>query len=165
MLVVVLALLAVGMAGCGDDETAPVQPVTPNSRDQGIQATGTLDGQRVAISRGNPTVVVGDCDASDGLDRDLCILARTISGQSINLVIENPAVLVPGETVTAGVECTGACDDVTAGAVAELRIDGDVRPVERGSVTVAEAGPRWIGEFDLVLSGGDRLIGTFDVEP
>lgn len=166
VLAVALALLAVGMVGCEDDEGAsPTAVVQPASRDEGIQATGTLDGQRVAISRGNPTVVVGDCDADDGLDDDLCILSRTIDGRSVNLVIENPAALVPGETVPAGTDCSGGCDDVTAGVVAEFRVDGDVRPVERGTVTVTEAGPRWIADFDLVLVDGDRLIGTFDVAP
>lgn len=167
LLVAVLALLAGGAVGCEDaeDGPSPTDVVQPASRDEGIQATGTLDGQRVAISRGRPTVVVGDCDANDGLDRDLCIVARTINGRGVTLVIENPAVLVPGETITAGTACSGGCDDVTDGVVAEFRIDGEARPVQRGSLTVAEAGPRWIADFDLVLPGGDRLIGTFDVAP
>ena len=162
-----VAVLAVALAGCesGDEVQTPVDTVQPASRDEGISATGLLDGARVAISRGNPTVVVGDCDANDGLDEDLCILSRTIDGRSINLVIENPAVLVPGETVEAGIDCNVACDDVTEGAVVEFRIDGEVRPVERGSLTVREAGPRWIADFDLTLSFGDELRGTFDVAP
>ena len=110
-------------------------------------------------------MVVGDCDANDGLDEDLCILSRTIDGRSVNLVIENPAVLVPGETVEAGIDCAVNCDGVTEGAVVELRVDGEVRPVERGSLTVREAGPRWIADFDFVLSFGDELRGTFDVAP
>lgn len=168
VLMVVLALLSVGAVGCedGEDGPSPTDVVEPASRDEGIQATGTIDGQRVAISRGNPTVVVGDCDANDGLDDDLCILSRTIAGRSVNLVIENPTVLVPGETISVhAAECGSDCDEVTAGVVAEFRIDGQVRPVERGTVTVAEAGPRWIADFDLVLDMGDRLIGTFDVAP
>jgi hypothetical protein len=143
----------------------PIDVVQPDSRDEGIQATGLLDGARVAISRGNPTVVVGDCDANDGLDEDVCILSRTIDGRTINLVIENPAVLIPGETVDAGIDCNVDCDGVTEGAVVELRIDGEVRPVERGSLQVREAGPRWIADFDFVLSFGDNLSGTFDVAP
>ena len=164
---VVLVLLAGAAVGCEDAEEgpSPTDVVQPASRDEGIQATGTLDGQRVAISRGSPTVVVGDCDANDGLDRDLCIIARTINGRSVTLVIENPAALVPGETIAAGTACSGGCDGVTGGIVAEFRIDGETRAVERGSLTVAEAGPRWIADFDLVLTGGDRLIGTFDVAP
>lgn len=164
LLLVVAALV---LAGCEDSDEvqALVDAVQPESRDEGIQATGLLDGARVAISRGNPTVVLGDCDANDGLDVDLCILARTISGTSVNLVIENPDVLVPGEQVPAGIECSGGCDDVTEGAVVEVRTDGEVRPVRRGSITVREAGPRWIADFDLVLPAGDRLQGTFDVAP
>ena len=162
-----VAVLATLLAGCesGDEVQLPVDTVQPASRDEGISATGLLDGARVAISRGNPTVVVGDCDANDGLDEDLCILSRTIDGRSVNLVIENPAVLVPGETVDAGVDCNVGCDDVTAGAVVEVRVDGDARPVQRGTLTVREAGPRWIADFDLVLPFGDELSGTFDVAP
>lgn len=163
-----MTALVLVLAACDDggtDAPAVTDAVQPQSRDEGIQATGTLDGARVAISRGNPTVVVGDCDANDGLDEDLCIIARTIDGVTVNLVIENPAVLVPGETVAAGVECSSDCDEVTAGAVVEVRVGGDARPVERGSLTVAEAGPRWIADFDLALQGGDRLIGGFDVVP
>lgn len=157
--------LLLGACEDGDAVPTPVDVVQPASRDEGIQATGLLDGSRIAVSRGNPTVVVGDCDANDGLDEDLCILFRTIDGISINLVIENPAVLVPGETVPAGVDCDFGCDEVTEGAVVELRIDGDTRSVERGSLTVREAGPRWIADFDLVLPFGDELSGTFDVAP
>lgn len=162
-----VAVLAVALAGCesGDEVQTEIDTVQPASVDEGITATGLLDGARVAISRGNPTVVVGDCDANDGLDDDLCILSRTIDGRSINLVVENPAVLVPGTTVDAGVDCVAGCDEVTEGAVVELRVDGEVRPVERGSLTVREAGPRWIADFDFVLSFGDNLSGTFDVAP
>lgn len=165
--VLAVATVALVLAGCedGDEVQTSVDAVQPESRDEGIQATGLLDGARVAISRGNPTVVVGDCDANDGLDEDLCILARTIDGLTVNLVIENPGVLVPGETVEAGIACSTGCDAITEGAVVELRIDGDVRPVRRGTITVAEAGPRWIADFDLVLPFGDRLRGAFDVAP
>lgn len=166
-LVLGVAVLAFALAGCedGDEVVTPVEAIQPEGRDDGIQATGLLDGSRVAISRGNPIVVVGDCDANDGFDDDLCILSRTIDGLEINLVVENPAVLVPGETVEAGIDCSFGCDDVTEGAVVELRVDGEVRPVQRGTLTVREAGPRWIADFDLVLSFGDNLKGTFDVAP
>ena len=162
-----VVVLTAMLAGCesGDQVQTPLDTVQPASRDEGISATGLLDGARVAISRGNPTVVLGDCDANDGLDEDLCILSRTIDGRGINLVIENPDVLVPGETVEAGVACSVACDDVTSGAVVEVRVDGDVRSVQRGTITVREAGPRWIADFDLVLPFGDELSGTFDVAP
>ena len=164
--VLVVAAVALVLGGCesGDEVQTPVDAVQPESRDEGIQATGLLDGARVAISRANPTVVVGDCDANDGLDEDLCILARTIDGVSFNLVVENPAVLVPGETVDAGASCTTACDDVREAAVVELRIDGDRVPVTRGTLQVEEAGPRWVADFDLSFRDG-RLDGTFDVAP
>lgn len=163
MLGVLLAALV--LSGCeeGDDVQLPVDTVQPESGEDGIQATGLLDGSRVAISRGYPTVVVGDCDANDGLDEDVCIVARTIDGISVTMVIENPDVLVPGETVEAGVRCSVDCDDVTEGAVVEFRIDGEVRQVQRGTFTVEQAGPRWVADFDLELPFGDGLQGSFDV--
>ena len=164
MLAVLAAALVLTGCESGNEVQTPVDAVQPESRDEGIQATGLLDGARVAISRANPTVVVGDCDANDGLDDDLCILTRTIHGVSINLVIENPAVLEPGETIDAGVRCTTGCDDVTEGAVVELRIEGDRVPVTRGSIEVAEAGPRYVADFDLGFPRGE-LDGTFDVAP
>ena len=160
-----VAVLACGLAACDEGAIVDLETVQPEGRDDGIQATGLLDGKRVAISRGNPRVVLGDCDVADGIDEDLCILARTIDGLNVELVIENPAVLLPGETVAAGVDCSFACDDVTEGAVVEVRLDSAVRDVERGSLTVREAGPRWIADFDLDLSFGDNLSGTFDVAP
>lgn len=165
--VLAVVLAAVALAGCedGDEVQTPVDTVQPESRDEGIQATGQLDGARVAISRANPTVIVGDCDANDGFDDDLCILARTIDGVSINLVVENPDVLVAGETVDAGVRCSTGCDEVTDGAVVELRVDGEPTPVVRGRLDVEEAGPRWIARFELFLVDGGRLSGTFDVAP
>lgn len=164
----VAVVLALGLAGC-DDEDAPQEPsVTdaslPESSDTGIQATGTLDGQRAAISRGNPTVILGDCDANDGVDDDLCILGRTIEGRDVDLVIENPAVLEAGTTFDIAT-CNVACDGVTDGVVAEVRVNGDTRPVTRGSMTVSQAADRYAAEFDLTLPFGDRLIGRFDVEP
>lgn len=161
-------VLALGLAAC-DDEDAPAEPsITdpslPESSDTGIQATGTLDGQRAAISRGNPTVVRGDCDANDGVDDDLCVLGRTIDGRDVNLVIENPAVLAAGEMLDV-VTCNVACDDVTDGVVAEVRVNGDVRAVTRGSITVSQAGERYAAEFDFTLPFSDRLIGRFDVAP
>lgn len=167
-LVTAVTLLALAglSAGCDDEPTEPsITDVSmPESSRQGIQATGTLDGARVAISRGNPTVVLGDCDANDGLDEDLCILARTIDGLSVNLVVENPAVLVAGERLDVG-DCPDDCDEVTEVVVVEVRVDGDARRAVRGSLEVREAGERWAAGFDLVLPGGDRLIGEFDVEP
>lgn len=165
MLVATAAVLV--LAGCesGDEVQTPVDAVQPESRDEGIQATGQFDGARVAISRANPTVVVGDCDANDGLDEDLCILARTIDGVSITLVIENPAVLRPGESVDAGASCAATdCDGVSDGAVVELRIEGERIPVTRGTLQVEEAGPRWVADFELFVPDG-RLNGTFDVAP
>lgn len=163
-LVVLSVALVLTACESGDEVQTPVDTVQPQSRDEGIQATGLLDDARVAISRVNPTVVVGDCDANDGLDEDLCILSRTIDGVSINLVVENPDVLVPGEAVEAGVRCATDCDDVTTGAVVELRVGGEVVPVTRGRLDVQEAGPRWIADFELFFRDG-RLDGSFDVAP
>lgn len=165
---VLACVLAVGLAACEDDapgeEPAITDPSLPESMDTGIQATGTLDGQRAAISRGNPTVIRGDCDANDGPDDDLCILGRTIEGRDVNLVVENPAVLTAGEELDV-VTCNVACDQVTDGVVVEVRVNGDVRPATRGRLTVSQAGERYAADFDLTMPFGDRLIGTFDVEP
>lgn len=163
----VVAAAVLVLTGCegGDEVQTPVDAVQPQSRDEGIQATGQLGGARVAISRANPTVVVGDCDANDGLDQDLCILARTIDGVSVTLVVENPDVLTAGETVEAGARCADAgCDGIGQGAVVELRIDGERIPVTRGSLQVEQAGPRWVADFELFVTDG-RLQGTFDVAP
>lgn len=152
--------VAAVLVGCGD----PVEVVLPDSPDEGIQATGTIDGARVAVSRGTPTVVLGDCEVGGPPDTDLCITGRTIDGLDLGIVLENPAALTAGTSYDV-VPCDDGCDDVTDGAVVHVTVAGDARSAERGTVDLRAAGPRWTADFDLALPGGDRLIGTFDVEP
>jgi hypothetical protein len=156
------ALPLVLLAGCVGGEDVQRQPV---SREDGLQATGLLDGRRVAISRGEPIVVDGDCDPNDGLDDDLCMLVRTLDGIQLNLVIENPAVLQTGSTLDVRERDCTTCDDVTDVVVLDVRVDGDQRRAEGGSLDVSAGGDRYAAEFDLNLPGGDRLTGSFDVRP
>jgi hypothetical protein len=166
LLLAAIGAIALTLAGCGngDEPAAPVASVAPISVNAGIQATGTLDGKRVAISRGNPIVTLGDCDPEDGPDVDLCIAARTIDGLDVTLVIENPAILQPGVTLTAdNPTCFRGCDAEADVIVALIRTLRDELRVASGTFEVREAGPRYIADFDITLPFGDRLIGTFDV--
>lgn len=158
----VVAGLAVALTGCAEGDAVQQQAVTGQD---GIQATGRVDGKRVALTTGSPTVVYGDCDPNDGLDVDLCVLGRTIDGVRINLVIENPDEMVVGEAVSVTREtCQGPdCDDVTGGLVVDLRVDGDEIRVESGTVTATAIGERSAAAFTLRFSGGDLLSGSFDV--
>lgn len=152
------------LGGCVDADGA--QQAQPQSPVEGFRATGTIDGARVAISRGAPVVVDGDCDPDQGLDEDLCMLVRTIDGLTVNLVIENPGALVAGEDLEIDERDCGSdgCDGVTDVAVVELRIGGDRRlPVQRGRLEVLEVGDRVAASFDLSFDFGERLTGEFDV--
>lgn len=150
------------LGGCADTAAEQRQPA---SAVDGFRATGRLDGARVAVSRGNPIVVDGDCDPNEGLDDDLCVLSRTIDGVQLNLVVENPAVLVEGADLQVDErDCSAdGCDGVTDVVVVDLRVDGDQRPVETGRIEVLEAGERVAVQFDLSLEGADGLTGEFDV--
>jgi hypothetical protein len=150
------------LAGC---DFSGGESLQPNGPDQGIQATGQLDGDRVAISRGAPTVVVGDCDPEDGPDEDLCIEARTIDGLEVTLVVENPGALVAGTTVPVGrATCVDGCDGVEGEVIARLEVgEDDVIEVIGGSFDVARADDRFIADFELRLPFNDSLRGSFDV--
>lgn len=137
----------------------------PESRDDGVQLTGTLDQQRISISSGAPDVVVGDCDPGDGLDDDVCFVTRTIDGATIAVVFENPAVLVPGATVDVVTSDCTTCDDVTDGLVVDIRQDGEQRRVPDGRVEVTAADERYTGQLRFDFVNGDRLVGTFDIRP
>lgn len=165
---VLLVWLAV-VTGCAEAANPQRQPVAP---DDGIQATGRLDGQRIAISDGEPEVTTGACGAAATGD-DLCIVARTIDGAEVGLVVENPAVIGSASPVPVAADgCSGAaCDGVRGRAVVGVSLDGRVRAATGGRLTpTPEAGPDASGrgyaaEFDLRLDGGDRLVGSFNVRP
>lgn len=137
----------------------------PPSGDQGIQATGQLDGQRIAVSRGAPIVIVGDCDPEDGADEDLCIDARTIGGLPLRLVVENRDALVADETVPVGrATClVGGCDDVTDEVIVRLEVADRTIDVIGGEFDVLRADDRYVADFTLQLPSGDSLRGEFDV--
>lgn len=161
---VAAGVLAMAATGCADAEQPQRQP---EAADDGLQATGRIDGQRVAISSGDPQVVLGDCDANDGLDRDLCLLARTIDGLELNVVLENPDVLTEGApTPVRDDPCDGpACDDVAEHAVVDVRVGGEQVRATGGRIVPSATGERYIADFDLRLPGSDRLVGGFNVRP
>lgn len=160
-LVPILGLaLALGVAACTDPEVSQRQPA---STVDGIQLTGQLDGHRLAVSDGEPEVVLGDCDAADGVDEDLCVVARTIDGATLAIVIENPFALSLADDV-AVTSCSGRCDDA-AGVVAEVRLDGAAKRATGGAFSIKELGPRWVMSFTIRFGGGDALSGEFDVRP
>lgn len=150
------------LGGCAEGDV--VQPQAQTGED-GFQATGRLSGSRVAISSGDPNVTLGDCDPGDGLDEDLCILGRTIDGVRVNLVIENPGVMVAGEVVPVRADtCTeDACDGVTDHAVVDLRVDGEQVRATGGTLRTRTFGERVSADVDVRFRDGDHLVGSFDV--
>lgn len=159
----VAALLsAAALVGCVSTDESQRQAEVP---DDGLQATGLLDGRRVAISRGEPGVIDGDCDANDGTDRDLCLRVRTIDGVTLNLVLENPGALAVGERLEVRRDPCEHCDDVVSYAVVRVRVGGESREAQRGHLTPTRVDDRIAADFDLHLSDGDRLTGSFSVRP
>lgn len=168
LLPVLLAVLALQLAACGESPDS----VLPDPRDgrSGLRMSGTLGSSQIAVNDGLPTINTGDCDLPDGADSDVCIVTEDLSGQSFVLVFENPGVLREGETVPiVDVPCgqPRACDDVTEGALVELRIvGGETLPGLSGQVameTIVE-GQRYRGTIDLRVRTG-TLSGEFDVVP
>lgn len=157
-----MALLAcVLLAGCAESSVVHRQP---EANDDGVQVTGTLGGARVAISEGVPDVVFGDCDPGIDIDQDICWSARTIDGMTVGVVVENPAVLVAGETVdVVDVDCDLDCDEVTDGVVVEVRWEGQSARAVGGRLDVTDVGERVAADVDLRLPGSDRLTGSFNV--
>lgn len=157
--------LAVGLALVA---TACVTPEgsthrQPEAVDDGVQVTGVLDGSRVALTSGAPEVSFRDCDGGDGLDEDVCWVARTIDGVSLAFVIENPGALVAGETLPVRSDACDACDDVTDHLVVDIRVGGQQRRATSGTMTVAAVGERVAARFRVEFPGGDDLTGSFNV--
>lgn len=157
-------VLVVLTAACGDANVVQRQAV---AADDGMQGTGQIAGSRIAVSSGNPDVVLGDCDPGSGSDRDLCVVGRTIDGRRVTIVIENPDALVAGEDLEVrGSGCEeAACDDETGFAVVDLRVDREQMRVTSGRLEVSEAGPRYVLDFNLRFPGGDTFVGEFNVVP
>lgn len=158
------ALVAVVLvvAACGDEEIVQRQPVAP---DDGIVITGRYAGQTLSVTDGEPEVVVGDCDRGDGVDRDLCIVTRTIDGARLGLVLENPDALQAGSRLPVRGDACTTCDDVADHAVVDVRSDGPPRRASGGSLEVDMAGPRYVASFRLRFPDGGELTGRFNVRP
>ncbi len=138
------------------------QPAAPND---GLQATGRIDGSRIVVSYGDPAVTLGDCDPRDATDTDLCLVSRTIGGSQVTLVIENPDVLAAGETVPVEADPCATCDDVAGLAVVEVRYERGSLRARGGRLQVTAADERYTATFDLRLPGNDQLVGEFNVRP
>ena len=156
---IVTAVLAVVLAGCASSGVPQRQP---EALDDGVQATGRLDGQRVAISDGAPETNLDDCDPQTP-DEDVCWIARTIDGLTLAFVIENPAALAADEEIRVRDSTCVACDDITDHAVVDLRVDGEQRRATSGRLRVSEADERYAASFDIRFPDGDRLTGEFNI--
>ncbi len=162
LLAAALAALALGGVACGDQEAQQRQA---ESADDGMQFTGRIGGANLSVSYGDPDFQLADCDPGDGVDFDWCLRGRSIDGASVVLVFENPSVLTLGEAIDVDFDrCTG-CDQVTTGAIMELRVDGTARRAIDGTVTVTEAGPRYIASFSLRFDDGGSINGKMNVRP
>lgn len=153
-------VLAVVLAGCASSSVAQRQP---EALDDGVQATGRLDGGRIAVSDGSPETNLVDCDPGDGPDEDVCWIARTIDGLTIAFVVENPGVLAAGETVPVRSHDCERCDDVREQAVVDLRIAGDQRRATSGRLVVREADERFAADFRIRFGDGDEVTGAFNI--
>jgi hypothetical protein len=160
-LVALLAVLSLLMAGCSASITgAQRQPEAP---DDGVQATGRIDGQRIAISDSSPETNLVDCDPGVVPDRDVCWIARTIDGVTVVFVIENPDALVPGERLSVRNATCVSCDDVTDHAVIDLRVHGEQRRAVSGFILPRQVGDRYAASFAVRFANGDELSGTFNI--
>lgn len=159
--VVRLVAASLVVSGCA---TASVAHRQAEAGDDGVQVTGTLGGSRVAISEGVPDVVFGDCDPGIDIDEDVCWSARTIDGMTVAMVVENPDVLA-ADTVIDIVDdaCDLDCDQVTEGAVVDIRWNGQQVRAVSGRLEVSAASERVAAGMDVNLVGGDGLTGMFNI--
>lgn len=170
MIRLLVVLLAVLLTGCGAEPvgTGP-SAVRPRDGRSGLQLTGVIAGQQIAVSDGLPRLEANDCDPGDGPDQDVCVISRTIDGTLFVLVFENPAVLRPGTLPVAPGDCARPedCDRVTDTAVIDVQIGVSGRTRARGgslTLTFVEPGQRYVGSLSLQLPNG-RLDGSFDLIP
>ena len=169
---VLLAVVGVLLlAGCYDSSSrSGVGALQPRDGKSGLALTGTFDGRQVAVSAGAPTLLLDDCDVTDGFDVDVCFFAQDIDGTTFGLIFDNPDALKAGQELpVVASDCRGeVCDGVVEGAiVAVQRGVGKDRVRATGGtvvVDVADKGVRYAGRLDLTLPDG-RIGGTFDVVP
>ena len=148
-------------AGC----TASEPQRGPAAHDDGLQLTGTLAGRQVSVSDGQPEVVSGDCDPLDGADVDLCVIARTIDGETLGLAFDNPVALFAGTRLDVErPSCTPAvCDDVADVAHVDVRRGEERHVAVGGELRVTEATDRHAGSFQLEFADGGTLSGSYNV--
>ena len=157
---VTCALLGALVVGCA---SAGVGQRQAETLDDGVQATGRLDGARIAISDGGPETNLVDCDPGIAIDADVCWTARTIDGVSLTFVVENPGALAAGERIDVRESDCVTCDDVTGHAVVELRVDGRSRRGIGGYLDVSRADDRYAARFDVRFREGATLSGRFNI--
>lgn len=153
-------VLALVLLGCASPNVPQRQP---EAVDDGVQATGRLDGRRVAISDGAPETNLTDCDPGGLPDDDVCWIARTIDGVTVAFVVENPAVLAADETVRVRDGDCDTCDDVRDHAVVDLRVDGTQQRATSGRLAVQQVGERYAADFEVRFVSGDALTGSFNI--
>ena len=160
-----VVVLGVFVTGCWP---APEGTVQPRDGRSGLHITGSVAGGQLAVSDGSPRLTVGDCDPDATGDDDVCAIARSIDGELVVLVVENPDVLATGSSLpVADPGCGSRCDDVTDVAVVDLQLGTDPRMRARGGrLEVDEVTPkaRYVGELRLSFSTGS-VAGSFDVVP
>lgn len=160
------ALLLVSLLAAGCWSSA--QTVQPRDGRAGLQLTGTVDGDQLAVSDGAPRLVVGDCDPDVAGDTDVCVIADDINGQLVVLAVENPAVLQSGASLpVVDPGCGQRCDDVTDAAVVDLQLGtGDRVRATGGRIELDTVEPfvRYAGDVRLEFPSG-RVSGSFDVVP
>lgn len=153
-----LGAAALVVAACGPE---PIQR-QPASADDGLHVTGRLDGRSLNVSVGEPDVLLGVCDPRRPDLTELCIDARTVDGERLGIVVNNPADLVAGETLTVAPTCPEqGCAGI---ARVEITHDGERIRATGGELRVREAGPRYTARFTLRVHT-DTLTGGFDVLP
>lgn len=152
--------LAVVLVGCASPNVPQRQP---EAVDDGVQATGRIDGRRVAISDGAPETNLTDCDPGGLPDQDVCWIARTIDGVTIAFVVENPGALAAGQAIQVRDADCDTCDDVRDHGVVDLRVDGAQQRATRGRLEVRQVGQRYAADFDVRFRGGDMLTGSFNI--
>jgi hypothetical protein len=161
-------LLAVTLSACV--ELGSSTTIQPRGGRSGMQLTGRIDGQPIAVTEGLPRLDAADCDPNDGVDEDVCVVSRTIDGTLFVLVLENPAVLRPGTTLdVADRPCPrpSTCDAVDDVAIVDVQLGTGRRVRATGGtleLEVVEPAMRYRGSLLLQFPDG-TLTGDFDVIP
>ena len=163
----VLVAVVLALAACSP--AASSGSIQPRDGRAGLQVTGQLGGNQVAVSDGSPRLDVGDCDPMDSADADVCAIGRDISGQVFVLSLENPAALRAGSDLRVDDPACrpAACDEVRDVAIVDVQSGTGRRIRARGGrleLQQVEPFRRYVGTAQLVLPGGDLSV-SFDLVP